>query len=147
MVFRYLRTRHPVHQLRDEMDRLLSGFFGELAGGSTVSRGRPPVNVWEDSDAISVELEIPGAKSEQVEVSVVENELAIKVERPELEEEGTTYHRRERGLDNISRTVRLPVEVDADNVRAELRDGVLTITLPKAEIAGARKIEVTSANH
>ncbi len=145
MVFRYLRTRHPVHQLRDEMDRLLSGFFGDLTGGSSASRGRPPINVWEDGDAINVELEIPGAKTEQVDVSVVENELLIKVDGPEPEEEGTTYHRRERGVDGASRTVRLPVEVDADNVSAELRDGVLTIRLPKAELAGARKIEVTSA--
>jgi HSP20 family protein len=146
MVFRYVGTRHPVHQLRREMDRLLSGFagnLGELAWPVT-GRGRPAVNVWEAGDTLQVELELPGVQNDQIELSVVGDELSIKVERPDAEPQGATYHRRERGVGAFARVVRLPIEVDADRVQAELRHGVLTITLPKAESARPRKIQVTS---
>ncbi len=147
MVFRYAMPRHPVTQLRREMDRLLSGF---LSGAGDLSwplagRGRPAVNVWEGEGSILVELEVPGLKSDQLEISVVGEELSIKVERPDVERENVTYHRRERPVGSFSRVLRLPSEVDADRVEAELRNGVLTITLPKAESARPRKIQVASA--
>ena len=147
MVFRYMTSRHPAQQLRREMDRLLSGFMGHVAEGGWpfAGRGQPAVNVWEDGDALSVELELPGLKSDQVEVAVVGNELTVKVERPDVEQQGVTYHRRERGAGTFTRVVRLPVEVDAGKVQAELRHGVLTITLPKAEAAQPRKIQIASA--
>ena len=147
MVFRTMGPRRPVQQLRREMDRLLSGF---LTGAGDVSwpfagRGRPAVNVWETKDALHAEVELPGVKSDQVEISVVGEELSIKVERPDIEQEGVTYHRRERGVGSFSRVLRLPVEVDADRVEAELRHGVLTVALPKAESARPRKIQVSSS--
>jgi len=148
MVFRYMGTRYPAQQFRREMDRLLSGFFGDTADGGWpfAGRGQPPVNVWETGEAVYVELEVPGVKSDQVEIAVVGNELSIKVERPEVEQEGVTYHRRERGTGSFNRVLRLPNEVDADRVEAELRHGVLTVTLPKSEAARPRKIQVTPAN-
>lgn len=149
MVFRYVSPRSPMYQLRREMDRVLSGFadnLGHVAEGawSLASRGQPAVNVWETSEAVSLELEVPGVKSEDLEISVTGNELSIKVERREPEEEGVSYHRRERPVGTFSRVLRLPVEVDSDRVEAELRHGVLTIKLPKAEAARARKIDVAS---
>ena len=146
MVFRYVGTRHPVHQLRREMDRLLSGFVGnvgELAWPGS-GRSRPAVNLWETGDALKLELELPGVRGDQIDLSVVGDELSIKVERPDVEPQGATYHRRERGVGSFARVVRLPVEVDADRVEAELQHGVLTITLPKAESARPRKIQVAS---
>ena len=144
MVFHY--AMHPVDQLRKEMDRLLSSFAGTAANSpsSAAGYGQPALNVWENGEALFVELELPGVKSEQLDVAVVGNELSIKVERPELEEEGVTYHRRERSAGSFTRMLRLPVDVDANRVQAELRNGVLTITLPKAEAARPRKIRVTS---
>ena len=142
MVFRYLRPRHPAHQLRDEMDRLLSGFFGSGSTRTSADQGRPAVNVWENGDALSVELEIPGVKSDDLDISVVDNELSVKVERPEVESEGVTYHRRERAAGSFARMLRLPAEVDPSRVSAELVNGVLTIHLPKAESARPRKIQV-----
>jgi len=84
MVFRYVGSRYPVDQLRREMDRLFNGFLGTVGD---VSRplgawGRPGVNVWESKDTVYVELELPGLKSDQVELSVVGEELSIKVDRP-----------------------------------------------------------------
>ena len=144
MVFGYQGTRHPLHQLRDEMDRLLTGVFGTTADGlmPAMFRGQPVANVWEQDDALKVEMELPGIKKEEVDISVTDGELSIKVNCPDLAPEGVRYHRRERPVGTFSRVLRLPVEVDADRVEAALRDGVLTITLPKAENAKARKIHV-----
>ncbi len=147
MVFGYQNTRHPLHQLRDEMDRLLTGVFGPAADGflPAVFRGQPAVNVWEQNDALKVEMELPGIKTEQLDISVAGDELSVKVDCPEMAQEGITYHRRERPVGSFSRVVRLPVEVDANRVEATLRDGVLTITLPKAESSKPRKINVAGA--
>jgi HSP20 family protein len=147
MVFGHQSTRHPFHQFRHEVDRLLTGFFGPGADGFLpgVFRNQPPVNVWEQDDALKVEMELPGVKSEQLDISVAGDDLSIKVNRPDVAQEGVTYHRRERPVGSLSRIVRLPAQVDADRVEADLRDGVLTITLPKAESAKPRKINVTGA--
>lgn len=146
MVFRHVSSRYPVDQLRHEVDRLFNGFLGN--GGDfflpVSGRGRPAVNVWETEGALNVELELPGVQSDQVDLSVVGDELSIKVDRPDVEEEGVTYHRRERGVGSFTRVLRLPVEIDAEHVAAEMRHGVLTVTLPKAESARPRKIKVTA---
>ncbi|MBN1588640.1 MAG: Hsp20/alpha crystallin family protein [Pirellulales bacterium] len=145
MVFRYLSTRHPVYQLRDEMDRLLSGMFQSAPLAAMARREGPAVNVWEEDDALRVEMEVPGVKNEHLDISVVENELSIKVDLPDHDEEGMTYHRRERPVGSFSRVVPLPVEVDAEKVSAELSQGVLRVTLPKAPSAKPRKINVSVA--
>ena len=84
MVFGYQPTRHPFHQLRDEMDRLLTGFFGPAADGllPPMFRSQPAANVWEQDDALLVEMEVPGVKSDQVDISVAGGELSIKHQPP-----------------------------------------------------------------
>ncbi len=145
MVLRYVAPRHPIHHLRREMDRLFSSVLSNVDDVSwpLTGRGRPAANVWETDDALKVELEVPGVNSDQVELSVVGGELSIRVDRPDVDEEGTAYHRRERPVGAFARVLRLPVPVDADRVEAEMRHGVLTISLPKAESARPRKIQVT----
>lgn len=142
MVFGY--TRNPAQQFRREMDRLMTGLFNEFANGSLpwTGQGQPAVNVWETPEAVMVEMEVPGVKNDQIDISVVSNELTIKVERPESREESVTYHRRERPTGVLTRALRLPSDVAADKVEAELRNGVLTITLPKAEAARPRKVQI-----
>jgi HSP20 family protein len=129
------------------MDRLLTGFFGPAADGllPPMFRNQPAVNVWERDDALLVEMEVPGVKSQDLDVSVAGGELSIRIARPDAVPEGVIYHRRERPTGAIQRMLRLPVEVNADRVEAQLRDGVLTITLPKAESAKPRKINVAAA--
>ena len=146
MVLGYRNTRYPLYQLRDEMDRLLTGFFGPAVEGvlPPVFRSQPAANVYEQGDALQVEMELPGIKNDQIDISVVGNELSVKINRPELEEDNVVYHRRERSVGSFARSLRLPIEVDADRVAAELHDGVLCITLPKAESARPRKINVAS---
>jgi HSP20 family protein len=144
MIFRYPSVERPLYQFRDGMDRLLTGVFGPTAENMLppMFRSQPAVNVWERAEALVVEMEVPGIKNDQVDVSVAGGELSIKIDRPEVEQEDVRYHRRERPVGSFTRVLRLPVEVDANRVEAELHDGVLSITLPKAEAAKPRKINV-----
>jgi HSP20 family protein len=146
MTLVYQGTRNPFHQIRHEMDRLLTGFLGQPAEDflPAALRGRPPVNIWELNDALKVEMELPGVAKEQIDISVAGGELSIKIDRPENAPDDSIYHRRERSFGVMTRVLRLPVEVNADRVEASLRDGVLTVTLPKAESAKPRKINVAT---
>jgi len=145
------------------MDRVFSGVFGRCANEvwPSADRGQPALNVWESDDALCVEVELPGVESDQIDISVAGGELSLTVQRPEVKQEGVTYHRRERRTGSFSRTLRLPGDVDparveaarveaarveAARVEAALNDGVLKITLPKAESAKPRKIDVTTGS-
>jgi HSP20 family protein len=129
--------------LRREMNRLFDARFRGFNGGAFPrARVFPPLNVWEDGERLMVEAEAPGLDMNDVEVQVVGNELTIKGERKPVEGRELTYHRQERGTGSFTRTVTLPIEVNAEKVEAVLKDGVLTIALPKAEAAKARKITV-----
>lgn len=146
MVYRYTISRNPAEELRQEVNQLISGFFGHRSGGGAPQAARPAVNVWETDDAVHVELETPGVKSDQADVSVVGNELTIKIERPVIEEEHVTVHRRERPAGSFIRVLRMPVDVDADRVEARMHHGVLNIRLSKVEAARPRKIQVETAS-
>jgi HSP20 family protein len=102
----------------------------------------PPINAWEVGDAIKVEAEIPGVRIEEVEVSFENGELTLKGEKKFEGNDSATLHRRERLYGSFTRTLQLPWEVMADRISAELKDGVLTVTLPKAEAAKPRKVAV-----
>jgi len=104
----------------------------------------PALNVWEDEENLYVEAEIPGVTTTDIDVSATGKELTIKGRREPLAGENLTYHRLERGTGDFTRVVALPVEVEADRVQARLRDGVLTLTLPKSETARRKKITVTT---
>jgi HSP20 family protein len=102
--------------------------------------------VWEEKDQFYAEAEVPGFKTDELDISVVGNELTIKGNRQDPSpEKDTTFHRRERGIGTFTRVVRLAVEVDATRVEASLRDGVLLIKLPKSEAARPRKIDVQTS--
>ena len=102
----------------------------------------PPLNVWEDGDVLRIEAEIPGVKIEDIEVSFDNGELTLKGEKKFEAKENAPLHRRERLYGSFARTLTLPWEVVADKVSAELKDGVLIVTLPKAEAAKPRKVAV-----
>lgn len=147
MLLQRISPEFPMTRLRDEFDRLFDDFRdlpGELGFRFLGRPGFPAVNLWEDDRNLYAEAEVPGLKMSDLEVFVLNDELTIKGERPEKPEQGTSYHRRERGVGKFSRVVRLPFEVDAQRVEATLRDGVLTVTLPKSPAVLPRKIEVKS---
>ncbi len=143
-------ANHPVYQLRDEMDRLFNGFFPSAARAANAVSGRsfPAMNVWEHGDQLFVEAEVPGLTGQQIEISVVGNSLTIQGNPPAVEAASAagaaveTFHRRERAVGGFTRSIALPVEIDAEQVSAKLENGVLLITLPKAEKAKPRKVQV-----
>jgi HSP20 family protein len=136
-----------LNQLRDELDRQFSDWWGNFNAVPREVAGKafPAVNVWEEGNELFAEAEVPGLKSENVEVSVVGSELTIKGQRPETKLDAGAFHRQERGVGSFTRALRLPYEIDASQVQAKLRDGVLLIVLPKHESAKPRKIQVNLA--
>lgn len=143
MLSRRLDFASPFDELRREVSRLIDG-YGRLAGAVpfTYPAGFPAVNVWEDGDHVYAEAEVPGVSQDQLEVYTVGDELTIKGQRERRQDENLSWHRQERGSGAFIRAITLPVEVDADKVEATLKDGVLSITMPKAETARARRIAV-----
>jgi len=105
----------------------------------------PAFDISETATEIHVKAELPGMDAKEIDITVTGDLLTIKGEKKEeKEEKGQNFHRRERRYGSFSRSFRLPVEVKADSIDAGYKDGVLTVTMPKAEAEKARRIEVTS---
>jgi HSP20 family protein len=134
----------PLAQLRTEMDRLFQQFFGEEHGFPFQYQSAfPAVNMWEDADRLYLEAELPGVLESDLEITVCGDELTIKGQRAAVQaKKGTTTHRRERSDGTFGRIIRLPALVADKGIEAALHNGILTITLPKAEEARSRKIQV-----
>jgi HSP20 family protein len=120
--------------LQDELDRL----FGTQAVWA------PALDVQESKDNYIFRAELPGLKREEIDVSLQDDTLVISGERKvEKVEEGVEVHQQERYYGKFQRTLTLPEPVAADKVKAEYKDGVLTVTLPKTEAAKPKKIDVS----
>lgn len=133
---------------RPDFDTLLGDVFAPLSrswDGWLTAAGSPRLNVWEEGDVFYAEAEVPGLKSEDLEISVVGKVLTLKGRRVVPTEGDATFLRRERGYGEFTRSITLPVEVDAAQVSASLVNGVLTVKLPKAEAAKPRKISVSQS--
>jgi HSP20 family protein len=105
----------------------------------------PPMNIWQDSDSFHVRADIPGVKADELSITAQRNRLTIQGRREIPQENGkVSWHRKERPEGSFSRTVTLPTEIDAERVEARYTDGVLSLTLPKAESARPRQITVKS---
>jgi len=108
-----------------------------------VQAAYPALNLWEDNDALFIEAELPGYELDQLEIFVNGGkQLTIKGQRNQAAVEGGVWHRQERGFGSFERTIELPHDVEADKVSAELKQGVLTISLPKREESKPRRIAV-----
>jgi HSP20 family protein len=105
----------------------------------------PSAEVAESDSEVTVKMEIPGVEKEQLQISVTDDELTVRGEvRKETEEKKKSYHRQEICYGAFQRTLTLPTEVDAAKAAAELKNGVLKITLPKATQQKARRIEIAT---
>lgn len=128
--------------VRRQMERLFDA-FGEKTLGRAGAGVYPSVNISEDAEAYYVSAELPGVKSEDLDLNVSANQLSLTGERKINEEDADArYHRREREAGRFSRAIALPGDIDPENVRARLVDGVLTVTIAKAEKAKPRQIAV-----
>ena len=121
--------------LQDELDRLF---------GAPVQAWAPKLDVHEDKNKFTVNLELPGFKREDINVHLEDGALVISGERKEeTVGEETEIHRRERNYGKFSRTLTLPTAVVDDQVKAAYKDGILTVTLPKAEEAKPKQIDIS----
>jgi HSP20 family protein len=131
----------PFMQLRRELSHLIDNLEGN---GGSAAGVFPPLNVWEDRDNYFAEAELPGVAQENLEIFTIGDELTIRGKREPMSGKGLTHHRQERGSGHFERVVSLPGDVNAEKVEARLHNGVLTITLPKAEAAKPHKITVNA---
>ena len=130
--------------IRREMLRLLDAPTDDVGPSSGVGVF-PPLNITQDNDNFYVRAEIPGIRPAELSISALRNRVSISGKREiPREHERVSYHRKERPEGAFNRAVTLPTEVDADRVDARYADGILTLTLPKAEQAKPRQIAVRS---
>jgi|CXWL01.1.fsa_nt_gi HSP20 family protein len=143
-MFDQLATRWAFPDLRRQIDRVFEQVMEPGSSSTFGVRAFPALNVWEDNECVFVEAELPGVDMGDIEINVVGGELSIKGTRRQLTNgNGTpTFHRQERVVGEFSRFLTLPDAIDADKVEAVLKNGVLTIKLPKAEAAKPRRIQV-----
>ena len=130
--------------LRDEIDRLFEAPLAELARTSQILSGwTPAMDLYEDKDNVYVRAELPGMKKEDIDLSLHEGSLSISGERKHEEtHKDAEVYRSERFFGRFQRSVTLPTLVSADKIKAQYKDGVLTVTLPKAEEAKPKHIDV-----
>jgi HSP20 family protein len=126
--------------MRRQMDRLYDDVMtSDRSGQAGVF---PPINLTEDKDKYYVRAELPGVTSDDLDIQVTGNNLAISGERKIAAEEGARYHRREREAGTFSRMIGLPGEIDADKIDATIKNGVLSVAISKAEVAKPKQITV-----
>jgi HSP20 family protein len=125
------------------MDDLFGAFFGDWPLQFHEHKIWPAVDVADNEEAVVVKAELPGCKAEDIDISVHGNTLTISGEKKQTEERKEKgYYHIERTYGSFRRDLNLPADADPSKVKAVCKDGVLTVTLPKAEKAKAVKINV-----
>lgn len=142
--------RYRVPSVWREMDRLQKD-MNRLFDTYTPARqrrasGYPAMNVWTNEDGMVLTAEVPGVNPKDIDINVVGETLTLSgVRNPDELDEGSRYHRQERGYGKFTRSVQLPFPVDVNEVEATFKNGVLFISMPRAEEDKPRKIAVKSA--
>jgi HSP20 family protein len=109
----------------------------------TASQGPfPPINVFRQGDDILAIIELPGVDKKELQIQAKENTIRISGKKVLDYPDGVSVHRRERLFGEFDRTLSLPVQLDPDAIRAEYRDGVLALFLPRAEQDKPRTIRI-----
>lgn len=115
-------------------------WFGPTA---TTSRGAyPPVNVFQDNDDYVVIAEIPGAKREDLEIQVKNNQVRLSGKKVIDYGKKASLHRRERGSGHFDRTISIPYQVDSEGIKAEFRNGILALFIPRAASDKPRVVNI-----
>ena len=137
----------PIRELtnmQDMVDNMFDdGFVRPFSRALWDTASVPTMDLYQTDNDIVVKMGLPGVKPEDIQISVTNGVLCIRGEVKEVKEEKEkTYHLRERRYGSFSRSVTLPSNVDADKSDADFENGILTLTLPKAEEAKAKTITV-----
>jgi HSP20 family protein len=145
---------NTMEALRRELDRAFSNasfptepFFRTAFLPGQAARRYPLINLYEDPNNVYVEALAPGLDPGSLDLAVIRNLLTISGEKRRHPEaiKPEAFHRSERAAGKFVRTVELPMEVDANQVKAEYKHGLLMVTLPKAEAAKPKQITVQVA--
>jgi len=131
-------TAAPINRLDNLFDRV----FGNDGGVTDQAWSGAPMAMWEDDEFLCVEAELPGVLEQDVDITVHNGTLSIRAER--RPEEGRRYLYDSRTYGRFERVITLPEAVQTDNVEAMLKDGVLSIRLPRSPEAKPRKITLRS---
>jgi HSP20 family protein len=137
-----------ISSIRDEMNRLFNEFWGRgTSEEGTWSAGAwmPPVDIYENDDALVVKAELPGFSKEDITVELKNNTLMLRGERKrETEMKEGNYQRMERTYGAFQRSFVLPTTVDQQKVQATYKDGILELNLPKVEAAKPKRVAISS---
>lgn len=130
--------------LQGRLDNMFTDFERSYGYGPNwgVSGNYPRTNLTDTGDAFELRAEVPGITKESLNIKIQGNYLEIGGERAVTTPEGYKVHRRERAAATFSRSLTLPADVNAEKVHAVLKDGILVLTLPKAEAAKPRQISI-----
>lgn len=135
-----------VSKVQDQMNRFLEDAFLRRASDSSLTTWAPEVDIHETGDALVLEADLPGMEEKDLDVRVEDNTLTIRGERKfEKKVSEENYLRVERSFGSFSRSFSLPQTFDAESVKADYRNGVLTIRVPKREEAKPRQVKVNVA--
>lgn len=140
----------PIQSLRDEMDKVFDDFFrgwpATLTARTSLTEGAfvPTVNVKEEKDRFLVDVEVPGMAKEDIKLAVEENLLTVSGERRQekTEKDEGGWHIVESSYGSFRRVIPLPDAVRTDKAEAKLKDGVLKLTLPKAEPNHSKSVQI-----
>lgn len=125
-------------RMRRRMHRMLGDVTGDVLGAPF-----PAVNLWSDEEKAVATCEVPGVRTEDMDISVENDVLTLRGNRePESMEDDAQFRRHERGHGQFSRTIPLPFPVDADAVEASYEAGILEIKLPRSEASKPRQIDI-----
>lgn len=127
-------------EIQEALDALRSGAW--LASGPSGSGSYPPINVFQKGDDFVLIAELPGVKKSDLEIQVKDNTVRIAGAKAVSYPEKAAVHRRERLQGRFDRAVTLPVQVDGGKVKAEYRDGLLAVFMPRAERDKPRVVPV-----
>lgn len=131
----------PLLSLQRALDRARGQ---DYFGSATTGRGAyPAINLFRNGDSYILTAEMPGMRREDIHLEIKENQLRLHGERlPDYDVKETSLHRRERSFGRFDRTIRLPINVDADGISARYENGILNVTLIPAEEHRPRRITV-----
>jgi HSP20 family protein len=133
---------NEIMSLRQAMDQLFNDAYTRPVSLSGVSAS-PAIDLYQDNDNVVVKAALPGLKAEDVEISVTADMLNLRGEyKQESEKKDATYHIREQRYGSFERSVRLPTDVQTNKAKADFEDGILTVTLPKAETVKPKMISI-----
>ena len=134
-----------MRRLHDLLDRSMDDAWLRQGRGDGELEGPAPIDVYETQEDVVVKAVMPGVKADEISIAVDRDVLTLRGEtKSEIEEqdEARNYHYREIRYNRYGRSLRLPTLVDSDKAKAEFEDGILTLTLPKAEAVKPRTITV-----